>query len=92
MIKLIVKAAAARAAVEEVGAGTIAEVAAGQGHTRDYFGVLLRVSYLAPEIVTAILAGTQPLSLTRQKLARMSALPLQWRAQREMLGCPSEAH
>jgi hypothetical protein len=86
LIKLVVKAAAARAAVEAVAAGTIEQVAAGQGHARDYFGVLLRVSYLAPDIIAAILEGRQPPTLTRQKLARMSALPLAWQAQRQMLG------
>jgi hypothetical protein len=86
LIKLVVKAAAARAAVEAVGAGSIEEVAAGQGHGRDYFATLLRLSYLAPDIVVAILEGTQPSSLTRQNLARMSALPLTWTAQREMMG------
>jgi hypothetical protein len=86
LIKLVIKAAAARAAVEAAGAGTIEEVAAAQGHSRDYFATLLRLSYLAPDIVASILEGLQSASLTRQKLARMSALPLGWRAQREMLG------
>jgi hypothetical protein len=86
LIKLVIKAAAARAAVEEVGAGAVEDVAAGQGHGRDYFAMLLRVSYLAPDIVAAILEGRQPASLTRQKLARLSALPIGWNAQRELLG------
>jgi hypothetical protein len=86
LIKLIVKATAARAAVEAVGAGTIKDVAAGQTHGRDYFAMLLRLSYLAPDIVAAILEGRQPGSLTRQKLARLPALPIGWEAQRELLG------
>ena len=85
LIKLVIKAAAARAAVEAAGAGTIEEVAAAQGHSRDYFATLLRLSYLAPDIIASILEGRQSASLTRQKLARMSALPLGWQAQREML-------
>jgi hypothetical protein len=48
--------------------------------------MLLRLSYLAPDIVGAILEGRQPASLTRQKLARLPALPLGWEAQRELLG------
>ncbi|WP_016744031.1 hypothetical protein [Rhizorhabdus wittichii] len=51
----------------------------------DYFGVLLRISYLAPDIVAAILDGRQPAQLTRQRLARMTSLPIDWQ-QREMLG------
>jgi hypothetical protein len=91
LIKLVVKAAAARAAVEAVGAGAIEDVAAGQGHGRDYFATLLRLSYLAPDIVAAILEGRQPASLTRQRLARMSALPIDWEAQRGMISRSSFA-
>jgi hypothetical protein len=86
LIKLIVKAAAARAAIEAGGVGTSEEVATGQGHGRDYFAMLLRLSYLAPDIVAAILEGRQPASPTRQKLARLPALPIGWEAQRELLG------
>jgi hypothetical protein len=91
LIKLVVKAAAARAAVEATGAGTIEEVAAAQGHGRDYFATLLRLSYLAPDLVAAILEGRQPSDLTRQKLARVSALPLCWKAQCELLSRSSFA-
>ena len=56
------------------------------GVSRDYFGVLLRISYLAPDIVTAILDGRQPMQLNRQRLARATNLPVEWQAQREMLG------
>jgi hypothetical protein len=91
LIKLVIKAAAARAAVEAAGAGTIEEVAAAQGHGRDYFATLLRLSYLAPDIVGSILEGRQPSDLNRQKLARVSALPLCWKAQCEMLSRSSFA-
>ena len=69
------------------GAGSIDENATSQGHAREYFRVLLRLSYLAPDIIAAVLDGDQPASLTRQKLVRMSALPLEWRAQSRMLAC-----
>lgn len=48
--------------------------------------VLLRISYLAPDIVAAILDGRQPAQLTRQRLARTTNLPIDWQQQREMLG------
>jgi hypothetical protein len=54
--------------------------------TRDYFAVLLRLSYLAPDITAAILDVRQPVQLNRQRLARAANLPLEWQAQREMLG------
>lgn len=60
-------------------------IAGAQQHARDYYRVLLRLSYLAPDITQAILDGRQPISLTRQKLAPIS-LPLEWERQREVLG------
>lgn len=86
LIKLVVKAHMAREAVMQAGEKSIAEIAAEQGFTRDYFGVLLRIAYLAPDIVTQILDGHQPTHLNRQKLARMTSLPRDWQGQREMLG------
>jgi site-specific DNA recombinase len=85
LIKLVVKAHAARSAIEQRPTESIAELARSQGHARDYFGVLLRLSYLAPDIIAAILEGRQPPELTRQRLARAN-LPLDWAAQREALG------
>jgi site-specific DNA recombinase len=50
------------------------------------FKRLLRLSYLAPDIVQAILAGTQPSTLTSQTLHHIANLPSDWSAQRQMLG------
>jgi site-specific DNA recombinase len=63
-----------------------AAVAESQGMSQAYFTMLLRLSTLAPDIVTAILAGQQPVALTRQRLARMTNLPIAWDQQRAMLG------
>ncbi|CAM3176561.1 hypothetical protein SPAN111604_08470 [Sphingomonas antarctica] len=86
LIKLITKANAARVALDRCEHKTLAELAAEQGYTRDYFTVLLRLSYLAPDITAAILDGRQPVQLNRQRLARAANLPVDWQAQREMLG------
>ena len=86
LIKLVVKAHRARELLEASSGETIADLAAAQGYSRDYFGVLLRIAYLAPDIVAAILDGRQPIALTRQRLARMTSLPTGWQDQREMLG------
>ena len=48
--------------------------------------MLLRIAYLAPDIVAAILDGRQPVQLNRQRLARATNLPLDWHGQRQMLG------
>ena len=84
--QLIVKAYLAREALRAAQDQSIAKIAASLGYSRDYFGVLLRVASLAPDIVSAILDGCQPASLNRQKLARMSDLPIAWSAQRKVLG------
>lgn len=86
LIKLVVKAHRARHAVETNNDRSIAELAEAHGYSRDYFGVLLRIAYLAPDIVAAILDGRQPVQLNRQRLARATNLPLDWQAQRAMLG------
>lgn len=44
-----------------------------------------RLSYLAPDIVLAIVNGEQPPHLSARKLVRMASLPLDWAAQRQML-------
>lgn len=46
---------------------------------------LLRLNYLAPDIVTAIMDGAQPKELTRRKLLDAN-LPLDWALQRKMFG------
>lgn len=46
---------------------------------------LARISYLAPDIVSAIINGTQPIDLTGRKILRIGNVPLCWKAQRELL-------
>ena len=49
--------------------------------------VLVRLSYLAPEIVRAVLMGHQPVELSATRLVKVSKdLPHDWQAQREILG------
>lgn len=52
------------------------------------FARLVRLNYLAPDIVAAIIDGTQPTSLTRGRLMECD-LPLDWTLQRRLLGFPS---
>lgn len=46
----------------------------------------LPLAYLAPDIVEAILEGTQPIELTVERLRKLGPLPVEWAAQRELLG------
>lgn len=47
---------------------------------------LARLAYLAPDITTAILDGTQPTTLTSRSLLKRPGLPLAWPEQRKILG------
>ena len=47
---------------------------------------LTRLSYLAPDIISSIIDGAQPVDLTGRKILRIGGVPLCWRAQRELLG------
>lgn len=57
------------------------------GRTPGYFSRLIRLNYLAPDIVASIADGTQPPSLTRTTLASAN-IPLDWAIQRRMFGFP----
>lgn len=48
-----------------------------------------RLSYLAPDIIRAIMDGHQPAQLTARVLSRKIALPLSWAEQRKALGFPA---
>jgi hypothetical protein len=47
---------------------------------------LARLSYLDPAIIGSILDGTQPRRMLARDLWRLAELPLEWAAQRKMLG------
>jgi hypothetical protein len=47
---------------------------------------LARLSYLAPDIISAILAGNHPPDLNGRRLLRAANLPLDWDRQRQLLG------
>jgi site-specific DNA recombinase len=86
LIKLIVNAHRCRSALFNSGSRSIQEAADTLGYRRDYFAVLLRLAFLAPDITAAILDGRQPIRLNRQRLARISGLPIDWQTQRDLLG------
>jgi hypothetical protein len=54
-----------------------------------YFTRVLRIAYLAPDIIEAIVEGRQPPDLTANKLVRLKKLPLSWPDQRQALGFPA---
>jgi hypothetical protein len=64
---------------------TMAQLGAQVGVGGSYFSRILRLSFLAPEIVRAILRDRHPIELTAKRLAYRVHLPIQWDAQRLLL-------
>ena len=56
------------------------------GYSKRYLWQLLRISWLAPDIISAIVEGRHPAGLTGRRLLRAAQLPLKWSEQREFLG------
>lgn len=51
-------------------------------YSKRHLWQLLRISWLAPDIIAAIVSGTQPATLTGRRLLRATDIPLDWKAQR----------
>jgi len=63
----------------------LAEIAAREGLAVRYVGRLIRLAFLAPDIVESIVEGRQPTSLTVEALTRHIEIPLEWRSQKTVL-------
>jgi site-specific DNA recombinase len=66
-------------------ARSLAEIAAREGLAVRYVGRLIRLAFLAPDIVESIVEGRQPTGLTAEAVTRHIELPLEWRSQRTAL-------
>jgi site-specific DNA recombinase len=87
---LIARAMAARNMLLSGRDDSVDAMAARLGLRRDYLAVLMRLSYLSPEIIGAILLGQQPVELTPTRLVALSRnLPYDWQEQRRLLGFAS---
>jgi site-specific DNA recombinase len=64
---------------------SVHELARLAGRRVGSFSRLVRLNYLAPDIVSAIVDGTQPATLTRRQLIECD-LPIDWELQRRLLG------
>jgi site-specific DNA recombinase len=66
---------------------TLHAIASQEHVTPGYVSRLLRLSSLAPDIITAIVNGKNPAQLTAKKLMRLALeIPVDWTAQRKLLG------
>jgi site-specific DNA recombinase len=66
-------------------AKSLAEIAACEGLGVRYVGRLIRLAFLAPDIVESIVEGRQPAGLTAEALTRHIEMPLEWRSQKTAL-------
>jgi hypothetical protein len=85
LVRLLVRAHATRARLIEETSLTLKEIAAEEEISSSYATRLLRLAFLAPDIVTAIVNGRHPPQLTANRLMDDTRLPLDWSVQRELL-------
>jgi len=80
-----------RELLEEGRFASIREIALVLGVDNSYVARILRLTLLAPDIVEAILSGTEPSGLSLEKLFRAS---MDWESQRRVLCSPpvADAH
>lgn len=84
LIQAIVQAEFWRQKLRENSSRSLCEVLKPYGMKEDYVRRVLRASYLAPEIKSSILQGTQPLGLQVQDLT--TTVSLDWSIQKQRLG------
>jgi DNA invertase Pin-like site-specific DNA recombinase len=84
LVELVADALEVRREVMKRPALPMSAIAKELGRCRGELADRLRVSFLAPDIVAAILDGRQPLHLTRPQLLRLD-IPLSWNEQRALL-------
>lgn len=85
MVALIDKARKAQRLVDAHRDRPVEELAKEMRCKPAHFARLVRLNFLAPDIVTAILDGTQPTTLTRDDLM-WAHLPTDWAVQRKLFG------
>lgn len=86
LLRLLVRAQKVGARLFETGRSTLADIAQEEKMSPSYITRLARLTFLAPDIVAAILEGKHPADLTASKLMIDTRLPLDWRDQRAELG------
>ena len=67
---------------------SVSDLATEAGCTKAYIRQILRLAFLAPDLVDAILRGEQPRRLTLATMLETD-IPLAWNEQRRLLGFPS---
>jgi hypothetical protein len=66
-------------------ASSLAEIARRERLAVRYVGRVIRLAFLAPDIVETIVEGRQPTGLTAEAVTRHIEMPLEWRSQKTAL-------
>ena len=85
LVSLVAEAHAARQMILTQPDKSIASIAANLGKCRTRLAKLATLACLTPDIVTAIIQGRQPASLTSRTMLK-AEIPLTWAEQRRVLG------
>ena len=86
LMRIMVRAHAIRDRLLQDNSLSIDEVAREEDVSPSYVTRLMRLTLLAPDIVTGILTGRHRPELTARKLMADTRLPLDWDEQRSLLG------
>lgn len=88
MMRLILRARAMWGKVQRGAVAGLGELATQEGVSGSYASRLIRLAFLAPDILTAIMNGRQPAELSAAGLLQecRHGLPLDWQQQRDALG------
>ncbi len=81
LVKALARAFRYQRMLDEGRYASISEMAAAERLERGYLGSLLRLTLLAPDIVSTILDGRQPVGLTLPRL--MEPIPTTWAEQHD---------
>jgi site-specific DNA recombinase len=84
LIKAVVKRYASREQLEDGSFSSVRELARDAGFTHRCVGRLLRLAWLAPDIIEAILDGTQPEELSLENFRQ--PISADWNKQRKLFG------
>jgi site-specific DNA recombinase len=66
-------------------ANSLREIAANEGVSYRFVGKVIRLAFLAPEIVEAIAEGRKPPEVSSELLTKHTRLPFDWDDQRRLL-------
>jgi len=86
LIKAVVRAHAWLEMLQKDKSGSVSSIAASERLSRGYVRDVIRLGFLAPDIVDAILEGRQPAQLMLKDL--MKGIPASWMEQRHRFGFP----